>query len=61
MTPKTLTEAASAQPVAVMMLSGDWTASNTRDIPYEETYRESTGVMETPAQRWQRITRASGS
>lgn len=55
--PRTLVEAANAQPaVFIIEAQGGTAASTVRRIPYTEIYRESTILRETPAQRIQRIT-----
>jgi hypothetical protein len=53
--PKTLTDAINSQPATVEIVALDASSTTARDIPYSEIYRESTGVIETPTQRLQRI------
>lgn len=54
--PKTLTEAANSQPATVEVIGLTQTSTNVREVSYEESYRDSTGVRETPIERLQRIT-----
>jgi hypothetical protein len=55
--PDTLTDAINAQPASIILIAQQLTSSSVRDVPYDELYRSSTGVRETPAQRLQRIAR----
>jgi hypothetical protein len=53
--PKTLTEAMNSQPAIVSIVAASVTSTNTREVPYSEVYRESTGIRETPVERLQRL------
>jgi hypothetical protein len=50
--PKTITEAINAQPV--YFLGSEDRLTSVRVVPYEEIYRHSTSLRETPEQRLQR-------
>lgn len=55
-TPETmsLTEARRLSGASVMIERINASYSNTRMVPYAETYRLSTGIVETPVERLQR-------
>ena len=52
---KTLTEAARGSRVTFVRRSSN--DSNARAVPYVDLYRASTGILETPAERLQRVSR----
>ena len=54
MLPETLTEAAYLHRLAIVSRLRNGTySSNARSIPYREIYRDTIGVIETPAEHFQ--------
>lgn len=51
--PSTLTEALAASQLRVRVLTGS-RSQTSREVPYDELYRDSSSLMETPIERIQR-------
>jgi hypothetical protein len=50
----TLTEAQNKSRITILNLDINGTYSNSRIVPYSEIYRESTGIMDTPTEHFQK-------
>jgi len=53
--PKSLTQAQERGGYSIVVMGSYQTQSNSRVVPYAETYRGRSGMMDTPVQHFQKV------